>query len=629
MLTFDLETTNHSYGSALDARNRVVMVSWRSDDGPNRHHWGDLMTAHEFWAAMDAEQVVCAYNKKFEQLWLLRYGVDIDRWIWHDPMLAERVLRGNERVPMGLGAVSPRYGFSAKDPVIDKMMAAGICPSEMPRNRLTARCVRDVNTTHAILKQQLRQLTAAEQLHLYRQRCDFGNILARMEHNGMFLDRVAVEAAYAEACRELADVEGELSVLTGGINLRSSDQLAEFLYGTLGFPERTDARGKPVRNKPSKRWPDGKPKTDQHTLKWLESVATTEAQTHFIHLRRQYGKVNARLTKNLEFFVGVCREYGGKFHGRFNQTVAATHRLTASGLPLPIAFLGDKERSVQFQNMPRDMKKLFKAPPGYVVVEADMPQLEFRVAVYLGDDPQGRADIADPNFDAHCVSASVMQGMDYAEFKCLYDSGDGWAKAARTAAKPETFKPLYGGERGTPEQERWYAGFRQRYHKIWDTQENWLADVAANDGWLIMPWGMRFRWKAHYNRRGVLLDNVTKRPIKPQVYNYPVQNLATAEIVPIAVISLYRACKEAKIDVQFVNTIHDSVICYVRENHVAKFEQLAKRAFTDDVYEYLSLHYGMDFNMPLGCGLTVGLHWGVGDEIKYDDAKRGGKDGKD
>lgn len=622
MLTFDLETTNHAYGSALDARNRVLMVCWRVDNGPVKSFVGDLMAATDFWADADQQSALCAHNKKFEQLWFLRHGVDIDRWKWHDTMLAERVLYGNKRVPLDLGSVAIRYGLDGKDPVIDAMMKAGICPSEMPQKRLLARCVRDVRSTSIILNRQLGRLTEQEQLHLYRLRCDFGDILARMEYLGMMLDDERVRSDYMSTCHELAEVQSALDALTGGINLRSPDQLATFLYVDLKFPERKGPNGKPMRNKPTKRWPNGKPKTDQHTLKWLEGQATTDAQKAFIRLRRDYGRLNARLSKNLEFFHGVCQERGGIFHAKFNQTVAATHRLTSSGMPIAFACYDGKERSVQFQNMPRDMKRLFKAPAGYKIVEVDSSQLEFRVGVFLGDDAQGRRDIADANFDAHCVSASVMLGVDYGPFKAAYDAGEQWAKAARTAAKPETFKPLYGGERGTPEQERWYAGFRERYRGIWSEQEAWLAEVSAS-GVLRLPWGMQFSWNAHYNKRGVLIDNVTKRPIKPQVYNYPVQSLATAEIVPIAVLCLYRACKAHDLGVLFVNTVHDSVICYVPEDRLDEFNKLAAEAFTTDVYEYLRLHYGLDFNVPLGCGITAGTRWGEGTEIKIDDVKRG------
>ena len=616
MLTFDFETTNHSKGSALDSRNRILMVVWQEDDGPRYSHVGDITLATEFFKALDRNLVLCAYNAKFEQHWFLRLGLDIDRWAWHDPMLAEKVLLGNVQKPVNMGDVAERYGYDTKDRMIDSMMKSGVCPSEMPQKRLLARCMRDVRVTRQLLANQLDRLKQRDQLAVYRLRCDFTKVLTVIEHEGMLLDEALVRRELDTHQGRLAEVERELTEITGGINLRSTDQLAEFLYETLKFPERKVGK-RTLRGKPSKRWPEGKPKTDKLTMSWLAGRAKTEQQKEFIRLRQEYGKLNAALTKNLEFFDGVCEERDGKFNAVFNQTVAATHRLTSSGLPLQFEKY-PKPKSVQFQNMPRIFKKLFIAPEGYYVVEVDAMQLEFRVAAYLGQDKQAMADIADPDFDAHCRSGSVMNEIAYETFLEMYRSGVKEYKAMRQDAKPDTFKPLYGGTKGTPAQERWYKEFQTRYSGVYATQENWLADVNNSDGELVLPWGMRFHWDT-YQKNGVLFDKRTHKPVGPQVFNYPVQNLATAEIVPMAIIALYRRCKAAKLDVKFVNTVHDSIICYVRIEHIDAFLPEARQAFTTDVYERLELDYGLKFNVPLGAEIVYGTHWGEGKEIKHDD----------
>jgi DNA polymerase I-like protein with 3'-5' exonuclease and polymerase domains len=490
-------------------------------------------------------------------------------------MLGEKVLLGNVRLPLDLGSVCARFGYDTKDPVIDKMMKAGVCPSEMPQKRLLARCVRDVRTTSALMRDMLYMLDERDALHIYRNRCDFGDVLSHMESGmGMLLDESRVRDEYAAYSEKLAKVQTKLDDMTGGINLRSREQLAKFLYEDLKFPEKCDRRGKPLRNAAKKGWPDGVPKTDQLTLTWLEGQAETDEQREFIELRREYGRLNAALTKNLEFFVGVCAEHGGWFNATFNQTVAATHRLTSSGRKLWMEMF-QKDKSTQFQNMPRMFKRLFTAPEGYKIAECDSAQLEFRVAVFLGDDPQGRQDIADPDFDAHCTSAAVMNNVPYKKFLNQYRSGDSDYKKLRTMAKPDTFKPLYGGERGTPAQEKWYKEFQSRYSGVYSTQEDWLQEVHQ-DGSLRLPWGMTFKWKTKMNRRGLLLDSTTNRPVRPQVFNYPVQSLATAEIVPIAITALYKRCKAVGLRATFVNTIHDSVIAYVHEDDVEVYQTLCE-----------------------------------------------------
>lgn len=619
---FDLETTNLRKGTALEPSNRIVMVSWCVDDGPIRNFTGPIESAAEFWKDLGRSNSAVAFNAKFEMHWVKRCGFDIDNIRWHDPMLGEKVLLGNVTKPMSMDKVAERYGLDTKDPMIDAMMKGGVCPSEMPQKRLRARCNRDVRVLRSLHRRIAKRLREREQLHLYRNRCDFAVVLTHIEAEGMLLDANRVEVAHGTYARRLAEVQTKLDELTGGINMNSPDQKAHFLYGTLGFPERTRS-GKPWRNKPSKQFPDGRPKTDADTITWLLTQATTDKQKKFVELQREYSKTNAALSKNLEFFRGVCLERGGKFHAQFNQTIAATHRLTSSGMPLFFECYG-KEKSVQFQNMPREFKRLFKAPnDDYYIVEVDAMQLEFRVAAYVGDDKQARKDIHDPDFDAHCRTAAVMQNVEYKTFLGWYRHEGGpkdyeHAKKWRQEAKPDTFKPLYGGTKGTPEQERYYKSFAKRYHELVARQETWLAEVAR-EGHFRTEWGMVFSFDTYMNRNGVLMNRRTSKPVGPQVYNYPVQNLATAEIVPIAICALYRRCKEGKVDVKFVNTIHDSIICYVHKDNIASFLNCASKAFTTDVYEHLSVIYGIEFDVPLGCEAVYGEHWNEGDEYIYDD----------
>jgi DNA polymerase I-like protein with 3'-5' exonuclease and polymerase domains len=623
LLTFDLETTNHDYGSAINRDNKVVMVAWCVDDGPVKSFYGHWLDAREFWHDLDKQKVLCAHNAKFEMLWLKRAGIDIHNFAWHDTMLAQRVLAGNRQWPMNLGEVSAYWGFPNKDPYIDEMMKKGVCPSEMPMDDLIARCRRDVRTTREVMKQQLKKLNEMNMLHLYRNRAQFCPVLAEMEYNGMYLDAERTNEEHEKHVKEVAALKNELDMLTGGVNLRSPDQMAHYLYGELKFPEKVGNNRKPMRNKPSKQFPGGRPLTDKGTLEWLKGKCTTAEQKRFLELKLEYGIKASALSKNLDFFQGVCKEQGELFHGRYNQTVAATHRLTSSGLP--ITFADGKKRSVQFQNMPRVFKRLFRAPSDdYYIVEADAPQLEFRVGVFAGQDTQGMRDVVDPRFDAHCTSAAVMNELDYDTLFDQMKGGSREAKKVRQSAKSETFKPLYGGEKGTPAQERWYKEFRRRYPGIASVQELWASEVVANDGTLKLPWGMRFYWETKFNYRGDLFDARRNKPLKPQIFNYPVQNLATAEIVPIAIVALFRRCRDLELDVIFVNTVHDSVICYVNKKHIERFKDCCRWAFTEDVYGTLKNLYGLTFNIPLGVEITWGDYWGEGRERLIDDAQEYG-----
>lgn len=218
-------------------------------------------------------------------------------------------------------------------------------------------------------------------------------------------------------------------------------------------------------------------------------------------------------------------------------------------------------------------------------------------------------DLSNPDFDAHITSGSEKEGIAYAELLARYRSGDKKAKAIRDAAKPDTFKPLYGGTKGTKKQERWYKAFTARYKGLAEVQSGWVSAVLRAKE-LITPWGLRYYFP-HARMSPGGYCNVTT-----SVYNYPIQALATAEIIPIALVFLWHRLRATGLSakVRMVNTVHDSVVCEIAPDVQDEYRQLAQECFTTDVYTYLKKVYNMDFNVPLGANTNIASHWGEGKE---------------
>jgi DNA polymerase I-like protein with 3'-5' exonuclease and polymerase domains len=206
-----------------------------------------------------------------------------------------------------------------------------------------------------------------------------------------------------------------------------------------------------------------------------------------------------------------------------------------------------------------------------------------------------------------------MVGRPYEEVYAAYKAGEKWAVAARQAAKSETFKPLYGGSKGTPAQERWYTAFKQRYPDLARTQEDWVYEVLATKR-LITPWGLRYYFPhAKVSDSGFVNVGST-------VYNYPIQALATAEIVPIAVSYFWHTVKARGLGdfIVPVNTIHDSLVCEIHQDYQDEFRDIAQSSFGPSVYRYLRDVYKMDYSVPLGIGIKIAEHWGEGEEELYE-----------
>lgn len=584
LMAVDFETTNLDKGDARNPNNQIVMCCvWRPE-----MFGGKVTEIDPATYEWPTRCILLAHNAKFELGWFRRLGVDVTDWLVWDTMLGEYVLAGNRPWALDLGSVCARYGLPGKHAIVAKLMSRGVCPSEIPRHWLLQRCIRDVESVVAIQRAQSQSLAAARLEPVFFTRCIVTPVLAEIEFQGMCLDEKLVEKEYDKESANKARLEKSLAEVTGGINLRSGKQLADVLYNKLGFQEPTDKRGNPARTQA------GNPKTDKATIARL--TGKSPEQKAFLQAFGALRDSDSALAKSLEFFRGVCRDYNGAFFGNFNQAVTRTHRLSSSGKRL---LVDGRLRGVQFQNLPRNYKGLFWAgDEDYVMVEADGVGLEFRVAADLGDDPQALADI-ESGQDVHRFTASIIYNVPE----------DAVTPKQRTKAKAHTFKPLFSeGKTGSPREQKYYAAFKEKYAAITAEQTRWVA-AAMRYGQIRLPSGLITYHTVRVTRSGFVEGS-------NQVRNIPIQSFATADIIPVSMVYTFWTMRAEGIDGALVNTVHDSIVGYVRKNQVDKFHKIVLDCFLDKTYRYIERVYGRIMKVPLGVGFKAGSHWGDGDEIK-------------
>lgn len=608
-VVLDFETTELDKGSALNPDNYILLASyWSSMDRKlvtligNEYEIGAQLKR-----VVDRHGFVVAHNAKFEAQWLARCGVNLEDTLFWCTMVGEHVKYGNlladehRRKDQSLDRTAARYGLGAKVGWVSKLIKQGLI-REVPTRYLKKYCEQDVLLCRDVFHLQKGDLDEYGLLPVFLTRMLTLPVLADIEFNGMHLDRERVYKEYEETHAKFVDKSRKMTDLTGGINWRSPPQVAKYLYEELGFEEVTDWRGEPLRNAATKQFPEGQPKTDKDTIALLKPK--TPAQRRFIKLKKELGKLNAALTKNLEFFKGVVDEQGGTFKATFNQSTTATHRLSSSGIPTLFEQF-EKPKSVQFQNLPRVYKPLFSArEDGWLVGEVDGSQLEFRVAVGLGQDRQGQINIRTPGFDVHALSTETIFGVtrENSEYKKF--------KETRNKAKPDTFKPLYGGTSGTPKQRKYYKAFRETYPQIDAEQKRWVTEgiktgsVRLASG-LVIHFPNTKKFESGYVRNN------------ESIHNYPIQSLATAEIIPISLVFFWHKLKRTNLKMFITNTIHDSIIIELPENEVDQFLEISRDCFGPHVFEYLMAIYGMDWNTPLGLGLLASRHWQDGENYVW------------
>lgn len=422
-ITLDLETTSRDgEPTPTNPDNEIVTASWvHGLDGPGQETFirGNSYDMFPLIQACYEADYIVGHNLKFDIGWLIRAGIDPHKILPADTQIGEYVLTGNskagKRGALKLDTLTRHYLGVGKRAYVDMCMSNGVQADDLPPSLLERRNRDDIFQTRDLWLVIRDRLEAACLLPVFYTRCILTPCLADIEQRGVVLDAERVAEEHRQTSKLMQQVTTELDLMLEGRNPRSVPQMQEFIYDVLKFPE-LKKKGMPWRP------------TGEDVLRFKPK---TKRQARFLELKKQFAQCNADLTKNLDYFFGVCKEKGGVFYANFNQTVTVTHRLSSSGIKTKFEMF-PKPKSIQLQNSPRKYKKLYAARnPGWKVIELDGAQIEFRVAGYVGQDKRICQDIVD-GVDVHTFTAHVLNNCTEEEV----------TKYQRTDAKSDTFKPL-------------------------------------------------------------------------------------------------------------------------------------------------------------------------------------------
>lgn len=332
--------------------------------------------------------------------------------------------------------------------------------------------------------------------------------------------------------------------------------------------------------------------TDKDMLEYLAALPRTPEIGK--RLLKGLVRLNAIETYLSSFVGGIRRNTRANklLHTSLNQTVTATARLSSSDPNL--------------QNIPRGqtfpVKRAFRSRfVGGLIMEGDGMQLEFRTAAGVSECPIMLKEIWD-KVDIHAHTAKV-----------LTDAGQ---PTSRQDAKSRSFRPLFGGQSGTPAEIVYNKHFMEKYTGLAKWHEKLLTDACFTHI-ITSPSGREYNFPYAKKTFSGWVDGQT------QIKNYIVQGFATGDYIPIVCIRLWKLMKKNKLKSLIINTVHDSVIVDVYPGEQEIMADLMVEAFIGAKPE-LKERYGYDFNVPLGVEIKLGHSWlnmkeyRVYDEVKND-----------
>ncbi len=457
------------------------------------------------------------HNVKDIQRMLLDGGVDSGVWRFDTAVAA--YLLDPTASSYELGSICPKYaGFALDDRREEAQM------SLLPEANRMAEYLQKASVVELLtekLSQRLRD-NGMEEL-LTEMELPLCQVLAEMEHTGFLVDREAL-AEFGDSLSSGIDaLQKRIWELAGGeFNINSPKQLGEVLFDRLLLPA-----GKKTKTG----WSTG-----------AEVLDRLRGKHPIIGAVLEYRELTKLKSTYADGLIKVISS-DGRIHTNFKMTVTATGRLSST--------------EPNLQNIPvrkelgSEIRKMFVAAPGKVLVDADYSQIELRILAHIsGDETMRRAFLSGE--DIHTVTASQVFGVPPEQVTPIQ----------RSRAKAVNFGIVYGISAFSlaqdidvrPGEAREYIdAYLAKYHGVREYMERVIAE-AKEKGYA----------ETMYHRRRPLPElrstNFNTRSFGERVArNMPIQG-AAADIIKLAMAAVSRRMKAEGLAARLILQVHDELI---------------------------------------------------------------------
>ena len=387
-------------------------------------------------------------------------------------------------------------------------------------------------------------------------------VLARMEQAGFLVDRKALYDFGESLTSSIEQLQQSIWALAGEpFNIQSPKQLGNVLFERLMLPA-----GK-------------KTKTG-----WSTNAAVLDKLRGKHPIVEQILDYRTLTKLKSTYADGLLKEISadGRIHTNFQMTVTATGRLSST--------------EPNLQNIPvrrelgAQIRKMFVASPGRVLVDADYSQIELRLLAHIANDETMIAAFRSGE-DIHAVTASQVFGVPLAEVTPLQ----------RSHAKAVNFGIVYGISAFSlaqdigvfqSEAKAYMDSYFAKYHGVHEYMTR-VVEQAKADGYVTTLFGRR------RDLPELKSSNFNLRSFGERVaLNMPIQGTA-ADIIKAAMVRVDARMRAEKLQARLLLQVHDELIveCPTEEAETVK-------AILVDEMEHV-----VDYRVPLLVDAKIGASW--------------------
>jgi DNA polymerase-1 len=387
-------------------------------------------------------------------------------------------------------------------------------------------------------------------------------VLAEMELSGVYVDRAALTDFGVMLAQKIEETQQSIYEMAGApFNINSTKQLGEVLFERLQLPAlKKTKRGY---------------STNAEVLEKLRPYHPIIDQ---ILDYRKYAKLKSTYVDGLDKEIAP----DGRIHTVFQNAVTATGRLSST--------------EPNLQNIPvrtplgAEMRKMFLAQPGNVLVDADYSQIELRLLAHIANDT-AMQDGFNSGADIHTITASQVFGVPVEEV----------TREMRSSAKAVNFGIVYGiseyslsDDIGVSYQEaeeymnRYFATYSgvRRYQKE-------IVERAKADGYVSTLMGRR-RWLPELKSSNFNLRSFGERV----ALNMPIQGTA-ADIIKLAMLAVWSRLRQEQLQAKLILQVHDELIVECPESEGERVAQILEE----------EMSHVMSLTVPLVAEAHIGKRW--------------------
>jgi DNA polymerase-1 len=376
-------------------------------------------------------------------------------------------------------------------------------------------------------------------------------VLAELEYNGVRLDVPLLSRLSVDMAAQMAEIEKEIYELAGHpFNIGSLVQLRQVLFDELKLPVQ------------SRTGITGAPSTDQETLEKLATLEHPGARLpRKILEHRRLAKLKGTYVDALPDMINPRT---GRVHASFNQTVAATGRLSAS--------------EPNLQNIPvrreqgQQIRQAFIPEPGWLFLTADYSQIELRLLAHFCGDETLRQAFAQGR-DIHAAVAAQIFGV----------AEDLVTPEMRRMAKTVNFGVIYGIsavglaqrlEIPRDEAAKFISAYFARYPRVEEYQARLLEQCRRN-GFVATILGRRRQFDPSAIRANSTY--ASRNQAEREAINMEVQGSA-ADLIKLAMLHVHRALRAQGHRARMLLQIHDELVFEAPPNEVHDLAALVATA---------------------------------------------------